>query len=106
MPPTTKFTKAKVLDAAYELVAKLGIEALTARNLAASLSCSTAPIYGSFSSIDDLENAVMERAREKLREYCQRDYTDRPFLNQGTGLVLFAQENPKVIGFVRQQLRP
>jgi AcrR family transcriptional regulator len=94
MPPPTKFTKKKILDAAYTLVTEQGIAALTARNVAARLSCSTAPIYGSFASIDDLANAVITRAREKLRDYCRHEYTDRPFLNQGTGLVLFAHQQP------------
>jgi AcrR family transcriptional regulator len=96
MPPSAKFTRQKVLDGAYELVAERGIETLTARNVAARLSCSTAPIYGSFASVDELANAVIARAREKLRSYCRREFTERPFLNQGTGLVLFAQENPQL----------
>lgn len=96
MPPATKYTKEKILNTALKLVIESGVDSLSARNVAANLKCSTAPIYWSFASIDDLIDSVIGQAREILREYCNRKYTDRPFLNQGTGLVLFAQEYPQL----------
>lgn len=96
MPPNTTFTETMLIHAACELAEEQGIEALSARSVAARLSCSTAPIYSCFASIDELRTAVIARATELLREYTRRSYTERPFLNLGTGVVLFARERPQL----------
>src|SRR5262245_56165435 len=96
MPPKTTFTKQRVVDAACEVIASQGLESLSARTVAKELGASTAPIYSSFASIEELREAVIERARAHLRHYTRQRYTDKPFLNQGTGLVLFAREQPQL----------
>lgn len=97
--PTT-FSKTTIIQAATELVASEGISALTARGVAAYLKASTAPIYGSFESIEELQGAVVTRAREELRGYTRRPWSDKPFLNEGTGLVVFARERPKLFALL------
>lgn len=97
--PTT-FSKTTIIQAATELVASEGISALTARGVAAYLKASTAPIYVSFESIEALQEAVVTQAREELRGYTRRPWSDRPFLNEGTGLVVFARERPKLFALL------
>lgn len=93
--PTT-FTREMIVEVATALVAEHGMAGLTARNVAEKLRSSTAPIYASFGNIEGLKEAVLERARSLLRETTRRPWSDRPFLNEGTGLVVFARENPQL----------
>jgi AcrR family transcriptional regulator len=100
MPRETTFTKAMVVEAATRLVAEGGIQALSARNVAAQLGASTAPIYATCGSIDELRSAVVEGARAQLRSYTQKPWTDKAFLNEGTGLVVFAREHPRLFALL------
>jgi AcrR family transcriptional regulator len=100
MPRDTTFTKAMVIEAASALVTQEGAAALSARNVAARLKASTAPIYASFGSIEALREAVVEEARKALRTYTLRPWSDRPFLNEGAGLVMFALEKPRLFALL------
>lgn len=100
MPRDTTFTKAMVLEAATALVAKDGVEALSARAVATQLKASTAPIYASFASIEELRAGVIEEARKRLRAYTLRPWSQRPFLNEGAGLVMFALEQPRLFALI------
>ena len=100
MPRETTFTKAMVVEAATKLVAESGVQALSARNVAAQLGASTAPIYATCGSIDELRGAVVENARAQLRGYTQKPWTDKAFLNEGTGLVVFAREHPRLFALL------
>ena len=93
MPPKVMFTRDDVIRAAFEVVKKNGFRDFTARRIAAELKSSTAPVYSSFSSMDELKNELLSRAEKLVLEYTMRPYTKSVFLNMGTGLVLFAQEN-------------
>lgn len=100
MPRDTTFTPAMVLAAASGLVAREGAAALSARSVAAELRASTAPIYASFGSVEALRSAVVEDARRRLRSYTRKSWSDRPFLNEGAGLVLFALEWPRLFALL------
>ena len=92
MPPKETYTKQHVIQAAFEIVREKGLHELTARRVAERLHCSTAPVYSHFQSMHDLERVVIKRAKDLLFEYATRPYTDRIFLNMGTGIVLFARD--------------
>jgi len=93
MPPTVTFTKELIVKTACDLVEEQGWEMLTARNVAARLSSSTAPIYSCFASIQELQQTVIDSARDVMIKCTYTAYTERPFLNQGTGIVVFAREH-------------
>jgi AcrR family transcriptional regulator len=96
VPPSEKVSREAIVTAALALVERAGIAALTARSVAAELTASTAPVYRHFQSMDELARAVMERARDQLLAYTERVYTDRPFLNMGMGIALFARDHPRL----------
>ncbi len=50
MPPRTRYTPERILDAALALTQREGLAAVTARQLAAELGCSTAPLFTQFAS--------------------------------------------------------
>ncbi len=62
MPPRNIFTKEQIVEAGLTLVRQSGMEALTARSLAQALGTSTKPIFGLFSSMQELQEAVLAAA--------------------------------------------
>lgn len=93
MPPKAVFNREDIIATAFEIVKKSGFRDFSTRKIADELGSSTAPVYSYFSSMDDLKNAVLEKAENLMFEYTLKPYTKSVFLNMGTGLVLFAQEN-------------
>ena len=70
MPPKQTITKEMIIAAAFDLVRQKGKTALSARNIAAALSCSTQPIYSCFSTMKDLEEIVTK----KILDFIIRTY--------------------------------
>ncbi len=97
MPPKVKYTKEQIGDAAYELVRQKGIENLSARNLAAFLGTSTAPIFTAFTGIEEVQNAVYHRAWELYCSYITRGL-EMELSFKGTGLmyIRFAGDEPNL----------
>lgn len=96
MPPKVKFGRDKVVGAAVAVVEESGLQSLTARRVAAKLGSSTAPVYNHFATMDELSLAVIRETEKILLEYIARPYTDRVFLNMGTGLALFASNHGRL----------
>ena len=62
MAPKTKINRDDIINASIELVRKRGRDAITARDIAAELGCSTQPIFSNFNSMEELEKQVIEAA--------------------------------------------
>ena len=73
MPPKVKITKDNIVETAIELIRKGGEVSLNARNIAASLGCSTQPIFSNFATMEDLQNAVIIKAYGLYTEFLQRE---------------------------------
>ncbi|MGN1421837.1 MAG: TetR/AcrR family transcriptional regulator [Oscillospiraceae bacterium] len=97
MPPRAKYTREEIVQVALELVARQGIDALNARNLAAALGTSTRPLFTAFRNMGELADEVYLAAMTKFNEYTQRS-TDimPPFKSVGMQMVMFAAEQPKL----------
>ena len=96
MPPKENYTRQDIVQAAFRIAQEKGLDGLTARKVAERLQCSTAPVYSHFQSMHKLEREVIKLARDLLFEYATRPYTDRVFLNMGTGIVLFARDQSEL----------
>lgn len=92
MPPGTTYTKKFILQAAYSIVRSHGIDGLTARSVAKKAGSSTAPVYSYFSSMDELRDAIFDRALNQLRSYIAKPYTETYFLNIAVGVCYFARD--------------
>ena len=66
MPPRKRIFREDILNAAVNLVRQEGAQALSVRNIAQALHCSTQPIYSEFESMDAL--------REELTAYIREHY--------------------------------
>ncbi len=97
MPPKAKFTKQQIIDTAFCLVQKHGMEMLTARSLAAELETSTAPIFTAFSSIEEVQKAVIERAMALYKTYFNEGLSmTPPFKGTGIKYIEFAKNEPEL----------
>ena len=102
MPPKAKYTKKEIVERSLEMVRLHGADVISARNVAVALGTSTAPIFTSFSGIDELILAVKERAVEIYKEkYLSPALgSELPFKAAGLAYVRFAKEEPELFKFV------
>ena len=78
MPPKAKVSKERILQAAMALVRKKGSGALTAKALAATLSCSTQPIFWHYGNMEALKKDVS------------------PYMSVGLNYIRFASEEKEL----------
>lgn len=102
MPPKQTITKQKIVEAAFMRVQQKGKTALSARNIAQALSCSTQPIYSCFSNMKDLEDAVLTFAYHYItRTYLTGNaYAKEPFFSMGLGYIQMVREDPHLFDFI------
>ena len=98
MPPSVRFSREAVLNAAYQLIRREGVEALNARSIAHELGGSTQPIFRLFSGMDELRTAVTELTLSTWKERLQdRLHTSAfPYLSIGMSFLLFARDEPEL----------
>lgn len=97
MPPKAKYTKEQITDVAYEMVRKYGEEFLSARNLAAELGTSTAPIFTAFASIEEVQLAVANKAKALYCSYLKEGLQETPpFKGAGLKYIQFAKDEPQL----------
>lgn len=86
--------KQRILDAAYNLAVRGGIESLTARNIAKAVNCSTQPIYLEFENMQDLRNQVLARISDELKSNTlQQNFTGEPLIDLDLSYLYFAKEH-------------
>ena len=92
IPPKKQFSREQLIDVAFEVARKEGIEGLTVRQVADAMGSSVAPIYVNFKDIEELKRAVVQRVWAISRQMMQERYTEDPFLNIGIAGLRFARE--------------
>lgn len=99
MPPKNLFSRQEIVSAAVETVRKNGYTALTARSLAASLGCSSKPIFGAFENMDEVRDEVMSAAYNLYSEMMQRETEsgNYPYYKAtGMAYIRFAKEEKEL----------
>lgn len=91
-----------MIEGAFRLVREQGYEALTARNLASFLGCSTQPIMYQFPDLDDLRDKTYQKADKFHSEYI---LAGGDLLEMGLRYVRFAKEEPLLFKFLFQSDR-
>ncbi len=104
--PKQKITKEMIIDAAFDIVRKEGLEALLVKNIAAKLNCSVQPIYSYCANMDGVRQELIERTSAFIREFVaaridKEDY----FRSTGRSYLKFAKEEPNLfkLYFLREQ---
>ena len=86
--------KQRILDAAYKLAVRGGIESLTARNVAKAVNCSTQPIYLEFENMQDLRNQVLAKISDELKSNTLLQiFTGEPLIDLDLSYLYFAKEH-------------
>lgn len=99
MPTKTKVSREEIVCAAVALVRERGDAALNARDLAASLACSTQPIFFNFKSMAELRRAVLEVANQRYLAYREEDMQSGefpPYKASGMSYIRFATEEKEL----------
>lgn len=95
--PKQKITKEMVVDAAFELARRDGMEQVMVKNIAQELNCSVQPIYSYCKNMDGLRRDVAKRANRFVREYVAGSVSSGDlFRSTGQAYVRLAKEEPHV----------
>ncbi len=103
MPSPVRITREDLIEAGVSLIREESRAAFSARNIAKRLSCSTQPIFSNFSSMEEFEQAVVDRVFEiywkRTSESLLR--TDiPPYKASGIAYIDFAIEEPNLFSLL------
>lgn len=89
-----EISKDKILDTAYKMAIKDGIEGLTARSIAKAGHFSTQPLYLEFDNMEDLRAQVLKRISDDLKAHIlQQKYTGEPLIDLDLSYIDFAKKH-------------
>ncbi len=97
MPPKTRISRERIADGAFALVRRDGIDALSAKNLAKELSCSTQPLFWWYANMEEIKSVVLARANSMFEE-CLKSGDDgaNPYKAIGINYIRFAKLEKKL----------
>ena len=98
MPPTVRFTRDAVLNAACQLMRREGIEALNARAIAKELGGSTQPIFRLFTNMEDLHRELILYVARQFQAHAEADMaqSDSPYIQLCTTYLLYGRDEPEL----------
>ena len=103
MPPKTRVTEDRIINAAVEVARQSGFEKINARTVSEQLHCSTQPVMYHFSTIDNLKKAVYRRVDQLHTQYVLNTPPGQdPILSIGMNYIRFAVEEPRLFRFLFQ----
>ncbi len=100
MKQPSVYSREQIIAAALELVREDGWKKVTTRAIAKKLGSSTMPIYSHVRSVEELENEIRLKARQLLKAYQRKKYTEHVLLNLAFGYVAFARDENKLFRFL------
>lgn len=107
MPPSVKFTKEEIVNAALQVVREKGTAALTTRQIAAVLGVSTRPIFTYFQNIQQVQEAVRQAAQALYHSYIKKGLEQvHPFIGLGEQYIRFATQEPELYRLLFLPLAP
>lgn len=97
-------TKDKILETAFDLARREGIESVTARKLAVQIGCSTQPIFRVYANMGELYAQIYQKAAEAFHEHCEnfKSEADVPFINLGLAYIDYAKAEKKLFSLLFQ----
>lgn len=104
MPPKAKITKEMIINTAFDIVQKEGVDKVTARSISKQLNCSTQPVLYYFSTVEDIKRVVYKKADEYHSDYIMntRINCENPMLAIGMNYIKFAIEERNLFHFLFQ----
>ena len=107
MPPSVKFTKEEIVNAALQVVREKGTAALTTRQIAAVLGVSTRPIFTYFQNMQQVQKAVRQAAQALYHSYIKKGLEQvHPFIGLGEQYIRFATQESELYRLLFLPLAP
>lgn len=97
MPPVTRIQREDIIDIAFQITRKEGLEKVNARAIAKKLKCSIQPIFHKFTNMEEVKTEVIEKAIKEYKSYQKiKDSNEPAYKQMGRGYIKFAKEEPKL----------
>lgn len=97
MPPKAKYTREEIIQKAFEMARKKGIDAVVARELGKELGTSSSPIFTAFKNMEELQQEVRKVAMREFEAYVRDAVNYTPaFKYVGMRMIEFAMKEPKL----------
>lgn len=97
MPPKAKYTREEIIQKAFEMARKNGIDAVVARELGKELGTSSSPIFTAFKNMEELQSEVRKVAMREFEAYVRDAVNYTPgFKYVGMRMIEFAMKEPKL----------
>ena len=97
MPPRAKYTREQIIQKAFEMTRKNGIESVVARELGKELGTSSSPIFTAFKNMEELHEEVRKVAMKEFEAYVSDAVNHTPaFKYVGMKMIEFAMKEPKL----------
>ena len=95
-------TKEMIIDSALDLAKREGIEAVTARKVAANAGCSTQPIFRVYKNMEELLAEVIGLAGDYFADFYENSprSCDTPFVDLGISYINFARQEEKLFSLL------
>lgn len=103
MPPKVKITKDEIIKATLDLLRKEGESAINARSIAATLNCSTQPVFSNFATMEELQNALRSSAYELYLDFIKREVESEKYPKYkafGMAYIRYAKEEKELFKFL------
>ncbi len=96
--PKQRITKEMIVDVAFEIARRGGMEKVMVRSIADELGCSVQPIYSYCSNMDGLREEVGDKARNFVGEYIVSHIDGNDlFRSTGRAYLQLAKEEPHIL---------
>ena len=97
MPPKAKYTREEIIEKAFEMTRKNGIDSVVARELGRELGTSSSPIFTAFKNMEEVQQEVRKAAMREFESYVSDARNHTPaFKYVGMRMVEFAMREPKL----------
>lgn len=97
MPPITRITREDIIQTAYEITRREGLQTVNARAIAKQLNCSIQPIFHKFQTMEVLKEEVMKRVYQEYNHYMEQGLKhEKPYKGIGLSYIKFAKKEPKL----------
>ena len=98
MPTKIKISKDMILDAAFEIVRKDGMEKLSNRELANKLKCSIRPIYYQFENVEQMQKELYMKIEQYFYKFLLDNMIEGipPYKQVGINYIKFAKKEKKL----------
>lgn len=104
MPPKPKYTRDEIINVAFKMVRKNGIQSLVARELGKELGTSSSPIFTAFKNMEELQQEVRKMAMKEFEANVHDAVNHSPaFKEFGIKMIQFSIEEPKLFQLLYMQ---